>query len=307
MKEDSDRFRLRFELLKLLARDPAWNPQRGRSQVSSMFRARNRDPETLALVAAWFAEQAKGASKDVWIPLLRAEARAGTDRPMAALALAAFAGALTEQGFVDVLRGWESPLDADRACLEQGAETLLAAGRPAWAWQVCLLLQEMPNPKMEARKIPQMVRVARALNDRVILQELFAEVVRMPFPGGQQTPAWAQAFEDAGELALAEELYKAALERLEATQGMHPEISQGWTRFLIRQGRHEQAEGYLLRQAWSFPGEAAKLIFELYQAWGKLASLEKELPKFHLPGGVEHEVRFLAGLEPVVFPPIPKP
>jgi hypothetical protein len=48
-----------------------------------------------------------------------------------------------------------------------------------------------------------------------------------------------------------------------------------------------------MRMNWTMPAESAKLIFELYQSWGKLTGIETELPKFHLPGGVKQEILFL--------------
>ena len=49
-----------------------------------------------------------------------------------------------------------------------------------------------------------------------------------------------------------------------------------------------------MRMNWALPAQSAQLVFELYQAWGKLADLTGELPKFHLPTGVVKEVQFLA-------------
>ncbi|MEZ5388111.1 MAG: hypothetical protein R3F13_21600, partial [Prosthecobacter sp.] len=53
-------------------------------------------------------------------------------------------------------------------------------------------------------------------------------------------------------------------------------------------------ETFLMRRNWAMPEESAKLVFELYQSWGMVADIERELPKFRLPGAVRKEVLFLA-------------
>jgi tetratricopeptide (TPR) repeat protein len=184
--------------------------------------------------------------------------------------------------------------EGDRICLELGAETLLKNKRAEWAWRACLVLQDQPTLRLDGRKLPLMLRVAHALGDRTIVQEIFAEVVRMPFPGGVQTVAWAQALEESGETALARELYLSALDRLDATNGMQPDLSAAWTRYLIQQREFEAAESYLMHALWTQPNEAPKVLFDLYAAWGRLPDLRAELRKFHLPGGIEKEVLFLA-------------
>jgi len=116
----------------------------------------------------------------------------------------------------------------------------------------------------------------------------------MAFPGGVQTLEWAHAFEETGHASLAHELFEAAISRLDSTEALQPELYAGWARFLIRQHDLDSAESFLMRMNWALPAQSAQLVFELYQAWGKLADLTGELPKFHLPTGVVKEVQFLA-------------
>jgi len=139
-----------------------------------------------------------------------------------------------------------------------------------------------------------MLRVANALGDRVIVQEIFSEVVRMPFPGGTQTVAWATALEESDQPELARELYLAALDRLEDTHGMQPDLSSAWARHLIRRQEFAAAESYLMKNLWMSPNDSAALLHELYLGWGRLADMQSELHKFHLPGGIEKEALFLA-------------
>jgi hypothetical protein len=189
---------------------------------------------------------------------------------------------------------WQNLVDGDRVCVELAAENLLNHRRPGLAWQACRVMQELPSLRLESRKQPLMLRVAHALNDRAIVQELFAEIVRMPMPGGGQTVAWARALQECGEVPMARELYQTALDRLEATNGTQPEIVAAWARFLVAQKEHEAAESILMREVWQLPNEAAALLFELYQSWGRLADIQQELRKFHLTGGIEKEVLYLA-------------
>lgn len=294
LKEDGDRFRLRLELLKLLAHDSAWTPERGRAQVAALFRVRQRDRETLQQMLVWFGDQAKGRNREAWMTHLRSEVRAGADRPLAALVLSTFAEEAPDGMKDDLSYGWQAVKEGDRVCLELAAETLMACHRPAWAWQACLSLQDLPSLRLEARKIPLMLRVANALGDRVIVQEIFSEVVRMPFPGGTQTVAWATALEESDQPELARELYLAALDRLEDTHGMQPDLSSAWARHLIRRQEFAAAESYLMKNLWMSPNDSAALLHELYLGWGRLADMQSELHKFHLPGGIEKEALFLA-------------
>ena len=307
VQENNDRFYLRLELLKLVAHEPSWTPERGRAQVASLFRVRSRDRDTLKQLADWMSEQAEGRNQKNWIQLLRAEARAGLDRPLAALALCALAKALPDKAGDDIAFGWAAAGEGDRVCLELGAEVLLKQGRARWAWDACLALQELPTLRLDGRKLPLMVKVAHAMGDRAIVQEFFAEVIRRSVPGGAQPVEWAQAFEDVGEPGLARELYQEALKKLEDTQSLQLDLSAAWVRFLIRHQEPERAELYLMKNHWSLVNDSASLIFELYQAWGKLASIEAELPKFHLPAGVEKEVLFLSRRAQGLPPPTPLP
>ncbi len=294
LKEDEERFTLRLELLRLLAADPTWTPAVGRAQVAALFRVRHRGREALASVMDWMTAEAGGRNREAWLPLLRAEVHAGTDRPLAALALSAFAAAEVPTLAEDLDIGWRGLTDLDRGCVELAAEHLLKVGRADLAWQACRVLQELPSMRLDSRKQPLMLRVAHAQGDRVLMRELFAEVVRMPVPGGSRTVEWAQALRECGELGLARELYQTALERMEATGGAPPEVVAGWARFLIVEKQHDAAEAFLLREVWQLPDQAAELLFDLYDSWGRLAQIDRELPKFHLTQGIEKEVLYRA-------------
>ncbi len=293
-KEDDERFSLRLEKLRVLASDPTWNPERGRGQVSALLRVSSRDRDVLKRWMQWLKEQARGPGTDAWVNLLRSESRAGTDRPAAALGLCVFAEKMGLSAEDDILSGWERAEEKDRVCLDLGIDALLEAKRAQWAWKTYEVLRDIPTLRQEGRNLPVSLRVVRAMGDEIRVREIFSEVIRMPFPGGSRTVEWAKAFEDGGQPGLARELYAAALKRLENTNAAQGELWSEWVRFLIRSQDYATAETVLMKENWEMGMEAAKVIFELYRAWDRLPSIEMELTKFHLPGGVAQEARFLA-------------
>jgi tetratricopeptide (TPR) repeat protein len=293
IKGDHERFTLRLEQLKVLAIAAEWAPERGRAQIAALFRTTTRDQDTLKDMHAWLKGLAAGKQAAGWAAILRTEARAGTDRPLAALALSAFTAGLPQEAHEDFISAWQKVEEKDRICIELAAEEMLKAGRAAWAWDACEIVAGIPTFREQGRKLPLAVRVAHALHDEASVQELFSETLRLTFPGGAQTIQWAQAFEDTGHAGLAHELLAAALQRLENTSALQPELYAAHTRFLIRQQDFEAAEIFLMRMHWTMPTESAKLIFELYQSWGRLTDIEAELPKFRLPGGMKQEILFL--------------
>ena len=293
IKGDHERFTLRLEQLKVLASADDWAPERGRAHISALFRTTTRDRDTLKDMHLWLKGLAGGKQASGWAAMLRTESRAGTDRPLAALALSAFTAGLEQEAHEDFLCAWEKVEEKDRICIELAAEEMLLAGRASWARDACEIVAGIPTFREQGRKLPLSVRVAHALHDDTTVQELFNETLRLTFPGGAQTIEWARAFEDTGHAGLAQELLAAALQRLQNTTALQPELFAAQARFLMRQQDFEVAEAFLMRMNWTMPAESAKLIFELYQSWGRLTDIETELPKFHLPGGVKQEILFL--------------
>ncbi len=294
LKGDHERFTLRLEMLKVLTLADDWTPERGRSQIAALLRTTTRDRETLQDMHAWLRDQAAGRHAGGWISILATECRAGADRPLAALALSAFAGHLGGEAHEDFLEAWKKVAEQDRICIELAAEALLGADRAAWAGDACRILASVPTLREQGRKLPLAVRVAHAQKDEAAIRELFNDTLRLAFPGGAQTIEWARAFEDAGHADLAAELFAAAMQRIDGSAAQQPEIFAAHARFLIRQQQFEAAEAFLMRRNWCMPQESAKLVFELYQSWGMVPGIERELPKFRLPGAVRSEVLFLA-------------
>jgi tetratricopeptide (TPR) repeat protein len=292
LKGDHERFTLRLEQLKVLAADTSWTPERGRAQISALFRATTRDRDTLKDMHDWLKSLTDGKQTSGWIRILRTEARAGADRPLAALALSAFTSKLPEAAHADFIHAWQKAEEKDRLCIEAAAESMLQQGRAAWAWDACAVVAGIPTLREQGRKLPLAVRAAHALNDEASVQELFNECLRLAFPGGAQTIEWARAFEDTGHAGLARELFDAALHRLDGTASLQPDLFAAYARFLIRQHEFEAAEAYLMRMNWAMPTESSKLVFELEQSWGKLNIIEAELTKFQLPGAVKREILF---------------
>ncbi len=295
LKEPAGRFQLRLKQLVMLAADASWNPERGRPQISALFRAPAREVVALERMLAWLVAEAKGANAAGWMTVLRAEARSGADRPLAALALSAFATQMPDGATPEELAAaWRVAQDDDRVCLDLAARTLLDAKRASWAWQACVAAAEIPSTHLQSRKLPVMARVAAALDDRDALMDVFSELTRMPFPGGSQTVQWAKALEDADHPELARELLEGALAQLRRQGRQQPEILKEWISFLTRHKDFAAAELALVRESYLVINDAAQHVFELYRDWGKLDTFTAELRKFYFPAGVVHEARFLA-------------
>lgn len=296
LKTDAERFRLRLEQLRLLVTDKSWSPERGRPQIASLFRASSRDKQSLDKMRAFLQSESAGSNAAAWIRALSAEAKSGADRPLAAAALCCFAALMPEGATPgEIEAAWKQARDEDRICLDLAARALLENRRASWALRACVTAAEIPSAKLQGRKLPVMARVLAALDDRDSMMELFANISRMPFPGGQtQTVEWALAFEDAGRPELARELFENALTTLRQRQGQQPDMLKAWIEFLIRHRDFEAAETALVKESYLVVNDTAKLVFNLYRDWDKLAALDVELPKYFLPGGVEKEIRFLA-------------
>lgn len=306
LKSDAERFRLRLDQLRLLAGDGAWSPERGRPQIASLFRASSRERAALDQMTEFFKKESTGANAGTWIKALGAEARSGADRPLAAAALCSFAALIPEGATpADLESAWQQARDEDRTCLDLAARILLEKKRATWALAACARAAAIPSPRLQGRKLPVMARVLAALEDGDAMMELFADVSRMPFPGGQtQTAEWAQAFDEAGHPELARELFESALATLRQRQSQQPELTKAWIEFLIAHHDFGKAEAVLLKDSWLVINDAARLLFSLYRDWDKLAAFDAELPKFFLPSGVEKELRFLteqhlAGTKPL--------
>lgn len=297
MKGGEERFALRLEQLRLLALDKTWNPVTGHAQISALFRTGSRKREPLLRMVNWLAEQAAGPLSAGWLQVLHAEARSSHDPALAALALSACASRIEDGALPpDLKQAWSKTEEKDRICLELAAETLLKQGRVAWAMAACDTLRVTPSG-LQARLLPLVARVAGAMKDETRLRELYADVVRMPFPGGQKTVEWAAAFEATGHPDWTKELFELAERQMENTQKPNPEILQAHVAFLIRKHDVETAERLLMRHYYAFIPQTAGLVVSLYREWGRLDQLDQELPKFYLPPGVEKEVRFLSRKE----------
>ena len=305
LKEEHQRFTLRLEQLRLLAQEATWSPQRDRTRIAALFRTFTRDRETLQGMLHWLKQEAAGPRATHWAAVLRAEAVAGADRAAGAMAWSAFANLHADGAAADYTAAWDGAVEKDRLCMELAAETLLDAQRPDLARIACEAAAEVPTLRELGRKLPVIARVMHALDDDAAVQELFNETLRMPFPGGGQTTAWALALEQSGHPQLARELFQAALRTLDGLEENRPEIFAAWTRFLIRQRDLEAAEAWIMRMAWAMPGETAKLVFELHREWGTLPALADTLPRYRLATGEAREAAFLAreALESKSAPP----
>jgi hypothetical protein len=139
-----------------------------------------------------------------------------------------------------------------------------------------------------------MVKVLAAIKDRHGINELFAKVVRLSFPGGGQSVQMAEAFAEAGRKDLAEELYALALDQVRSTATNYPKLIESYAQYLISERRFEQAETLLVKENAGLTAGLAKMLVNLYQGWGRMGQIDRELEKFHLPIGVLSEARYMA-------------
>lgn len=296
-KDDLARFELRLAQMQLAASDSSWSVGSAAVHLASLLRLEPRQPLALGRWLEWMALEANGPRRDGWLKALGRELQGGADPMMASVLLCAcFEGQVPEPFRQGMRAVWQRAVDRDRPCLDLGVERLLAQGDSALASEAVAVIDALPGAKLETRKSPLMLRVAHARGDRARVQDLFSQVVRMPPSSGSQTEAWALALEQCGEPRLASELLQRAVQQMEHTQTLQPELILAWCRFLMRTGRHEEAETTLLRWHWGLQAEAAKVIFELYRSWGKLPQLSVELAKFHLAGGLQREIELQAAM-----------
>ena len=163
MKGTEERFTLRLEQLRFYALDKTWTPIGGRAQVAGLFRTGGRNEATLKRLAAWFEEQTATA-KD-WLPVLRTEARSGSDPALAALALCAMSDAWPTNSVPDeVTHAWSRCEERDRVCIEAAAVVLLKHGRATQASAAGTALHATPSG-MQSRLLPIAAGIAGALKD----------------------------------------------------------------------------------------------------------------------------------------------
>ena len=295
MKGADERFALRLEQLRFQSLDANWTPERGRAQISALFRSGARHLETMNRLVQWLLEPRQQQNAKSWMTVLRAEARSGSDPGIAALGLCAFAKQWPDNVLPkEITASWGRANEKDRACIEIAARVLLEQDQPVPAWAACSALRLTPSG-VQSRLIPIAAKVAGALKDEMKLRELYAEIVRMPFPGGTQTKDWAQAFEQTGHADWTRELYDLAEQQLASTGKPNGELTLAHIQFLIAQHHFEAAEDLLLKHYQSFIPQSAGVIVQLYREWQKLERIEAEIGRYFLPDGVRNEVLFLAG------------
>ena len=285
-KEVSDRFRLRLLQVQLAAGEAAWSPVRDAARIRSMMLLETQDAESMADLSAFLLKEAQGKRVTQWVQVLK-------DIPGAnlttAVALSCFAGQLRDTDAEKwLIKPWEHAGLKTAGLQRLTVRTLLAQGKPAWARQVALT-----GDVRGLADTPVMVEVLAAQKDRHGIDEIFARVTRMSFPGGGDSQDFAETLAKAGYPGLAEELYQMCLERLRAVALNQPGLAESYSQFLIQQHRYEDAENLLMREHQGMTEGLPELILELYRGWNKLDRLPQELAKFHLPDGIVTEILFL--------------
>lgn len=298
----AERFRLRVAQLRERLPDGAPVTELPPPEILlPLLRAGAREAQAERSFLDWLAglaaREVPKAAAAQWTAFLRAQASSGPDRVLAAAALCAWLPQGQAEDFAAALSAWQDVArhDEDRRCIESAAAVLLRAGHAREAWEAAALAGELPTLRRQGRHLPVMVAAAQALGEEARLSELFSEVVHQSPPGGERWQDWVTAFEDAGRAAWARELLEAALRGADNEAGPKADLAAAWGRFLIRQGDWAEAEGFVLAHDYVLSRELPALLIELYTAWGRLAELPGQVPRYRLARALEKEVLWRAG------------
>lgn len=284
-KEVNDRFRLRLEQLRLLARDPAWLPGREAARIAALTRLDPADEDALRAWVEFVKAESQGTRAKLWVETLASPPIS----PVSALGLCILAPQLNAGQLSLLSSAWAKSGGAAEPAQRLAAEELLRHGKAAGAHAVAI-----SGRGRALRDHPVMVRVLHALGDQHALDELFSRLVRGRFPGGSDVVGFCEALKETGHAALAAELCELALQQQRAIGTSHTPLVHSYARLLIQQRRYEKAETLMLREDDALTADTAEILVSLYRTWNKLDRLPLELAKFHLPDGMQSEVMFLA-------------
>ncbi|MEI6535024.1 MAG: hypothetical protein WCN98_06785, partial [Verrucomicrobiaceae bacterium] len=126
VKDDTGRFRLRLEQIKLAAQDPAWSPQLDAARITSLFRIETTNGDALNNLREWMTRESSSPHARAWSELLPDIAPA----PSAVLALAALGA--PQDAIQSAIQGVRWNLhDARQTPVRRLiAETLIVRGQP---------------------------------------------------------------------------------------------------------------------------------------------------------------------------------
>jgi tetratricopeptide (TPR) repeat protein len=285
VKDPNDRFRLRLEQLKLVAREPSWHPQGDMARIAALTRLDTNDPDTLKAWVDFLKQESAGARAKGWVETLAAL----PSGPLASLGLCAFAPQLDERKAALIPQAWLKTDGNGTPTQRLAAEELLKHEKAAWAHAVAI-----SGRGRALRDSPTMVRVLHALGNQHALQELFAALVRERYPGGNDVVGFCSALAETGHSDMALSLCETALKQQRGMAASHTPLVHRYARLLIEQRRFEQAETLMMREDDALMVDTASILVDLYRAWNKLDRLPQELAKFHLPDGMRAETEFLA-------------
>ncbi len=287
-KEANERFRLRLEQIKLLARAPAWQPQTDAPRIAALVRLDTSDVDALKSWADFMRQQASTPRARAWTDILASL----PPSPTCALGLCSLAPQLSEQQASMLPVPWTKVEDRGPPAQRLAAEILLEYGKAAWAHAVAT-----SGRGRALRDHPVMVRILHALGDRHGVDDIFSDQVHERFPGGGDVVGFCDAFAATGNSNLATELCELALQQQRAIGTTHMPLVHRYARLLIQLRQFEMAETLMLQEDDALTVDTASILVELYRGWNKLDRLPQELAKFHLPDGMQSETEFLAKTE----------
>jgi tetratricopeptide (TPR) repeat protein len=284
-KDNNDRFRLRLEQLKLLARDPLWQPEHERARIAALARLECTDPDALKDWVEFLGRETQTIRAPLWIEGL-ASLPPGQ---VGALGLCAFGSQLSERQASLLPAAWMKLDGSGTVAQRLAVKALLDAGKAGWAHAVAT-----SGRGRALRDQPIMIRVLHALGDKHSIDEIYAGLVRERFPGSGEVVDFCSALAETGRMNQANRLCELALEQQRGIGTSHMPLVHRFARLLIEQRRFEEAETLMMREDDALTVETAQILVELYRGWNKLDRLTQELAKFHLPDGMQSEAEFLA-------------
>ncbi len=182
-----------------------------------------------------------------------------------------------------------------RAEWELLVEALTAAEHPA------LALRLLETPKVKANSLfgmdaEKQLQVLTALDAKTRIAELHVRLVAEAYaegfhrrysvdtvPNFHSRQSLPRAFASAGLLDQAHALYGAYYRSLPRVSREHTDFLEDYAQFLIGQKYFEEAEVVLSRAFRKSLGLNPSLLVDLYDAWGRLNYLDRELAKYFLP------------------------
>ncbi|MEM8954976.1 MAG: hypothetical protein AAGD22_12560 [Verrucomicrobiota bacterium] len=300
LKSDGERTRL---LLELMARIVAGEEREGGKDWGSLLETvfacgvANEEENRRRLL-----EILRGGGERVpeeWKQFLaNGDGGAGLMASVCRLELAMATGEADVEAMVEEFRGVQSSEDADYVRL--AIEASLEHGRPVVAKDLLEILRAA-QPSLYSHA-EESIAVHAALEDEAGLALIFQDLLRDGIEEGVrgrttmlvERGELAGAFANAGQVERALRLYEHYSSQPLTMRREDREFYENYARLLVRERRYFDAERVIRRGMRKNVEFDVAVLIELYERWGKLGQVERELNKFKLSSGLRKKVEFMA-------------